>query len=166
MKRVLQVIFLSLVLAALAQGLWQQAHLPERVASHFDGTGRANGWMTRSAFLAWQAGTLLFLAALFESIVLLQTRLPREYVNLPHRDYWLAPERRAATDAWVGSLVLAIGCLVMTFFIALFHQVYRINLEGDPRLLAGVRPLTTLLGLASVTVIALILLRFARKPAA
>ncbi len=166
MKRGLQGLFLALVLAALAQGVWQHDRLPARVMSHFDAAGRPNGWMTRDAFLAWQAGTLLFLAALFEGIVLLQSRLPKELVNLPHRDYWLAPERRAATDAWVSGLVLTIGCLLMAFFMALFHQIYRANLAGGPQPLTGVGPLTALMGLASAAVILVTLRRFARKPAA
>ena len=120
MQRGLQVIFLVLVLGAVAQGLWQHAHLPARVASHFDGAGRANGWMSRDAMLGWQLGTVLFIAARFEGIVALQPLLPAEVVNLPHRDYWLAPERRAATDAWISSLLRATGGLLMVFFMALF----------------------------------------------
>jgi uncharacterized membrane protein len=164
-KRTLQVVFLLLVLAALAQGLWQHSRLPERVMSHFDGSGRANGWMTRDVFLGWQAGTLVFLAVLFEGIVLLQPRLPREFVNLPHRDYWLAPERRATTDTWISALVLLPGCLVMMFFMALFHQVYRVNVDGSRELTPNPAWLAAALVLAVLAVAAVAIARFARKPA-
>jgi len=165
-KRALQAVFLALALAALAQGLWQHSRLPERVMSHFDFSGRANGWMSRDAFLGWQAGTLLFLTALLEGIVLLQPRLPREFINLPHRDSWLAPGRRAATDAWISALVLLPGCLVLLFFMALFHQVYRANVAGARGLTPNPGWLGAALVLAVIGLIAAILARFARNPAA
>ena len=166
MQRGLQVIFLVLVLGAVAQGLWQHAHLPARVASHFDGAGRANGWMSRDAMLGWQLGTVLFIAALFEGIVALQPLLPAEFVNLPHRDYWLAPERRAATDAWISSLLRATGGLLMVFFMALFHSVYRVNLTGDRILTPNPGWLAAAVTLSVIVVIVATLARFARKPAA
>jgi serine/threonine-protein kinase len=164
-KRALQVAFLVLTLAAIGQGLWQHSRLPERVMSHFDGAGRANGWMTRDAFLGWQVGTLGLLALLFEGIVLLQARLPREFVNIPHRDYWLAPGRRAATDTWISALVLLPGCLVMLFFMALFHQVYRVNVDGTRELTPNPAWLAAALVLAVLAVAAVTVARFARKPA-
>ena len=165
MKRILQVAFLILTLAAIAQGLWQHARLPERVMSHFDFSGRANGWMTRDAFLGWQVGALIFLTVLFEGFALLQSRLPAELINLPHRDHWLAPGRRAATDAWISSLVLLPGCLLVIFFMALFHLVYRVNVEGTRMLTPNPGWLAATLVLAVGALAAVTIARFARKPA-
>ncbi len=166
MKRVLQAAFLILALAAIAQGLWQYSRLPERVAAHFDFSGHANGWMTRGTFLGWQVGTLLFLTVLFEGIALLQSRLPADLINIPHRDYWLAPERRAATDAWISSLVLLPGCLLMIFFMALFHLVYRTNVDGTRMLTPNPGWLAAALILAVIAMVAVTFARFARNPAA
>lgn len=160
----LQAAFLALVLAAWGQAVWQHGHLPPRVASHFNAAGKANGWMTRDAQLGWQVGTVTLIAVLLQGIVLLQPRLPRELVNVPNRDFWLSPERRAATDAWVSGVVLSIGCLVLLFFMALFHLVYQANLTPTPQLPAGLHPLSLLLLLASTGIIAATILRFARKP--
>jgi hypothetical protein len=164
-KRALQVLFLALALAALAQGLWQHAHLPERVVSHFDGAGRANGWMSRDALLGWQLGTVLFITALFEGIVALQPLLPSASVNIPHRDYWLAPERRAATDAWISSLLRATGCLLLAFLMALFHSVYRVNLLGDRILTPNPGWLAAAMTLSVLIVAVATFARFSRKPA-
>lgn len=164
MKSPLQVVFLALVAAALAQALWQHDRLPERVAAHFNGSGRPDGWLSRGLHTAWHVGTILFLAALFQGIALLQARLPKEYINLPHRDHWLAPERAAATHAWVAGAVLMMGCAVMLFFLALFHLLYRANLSGAPRLGGPVWWLTG--GLLAVVAGALVALvfKFRRKP--
>lgn len=166
MKRILQAAFLSLALAAWVQAFWHHQHLPARVASHFNPAGNANGWMARDTYLAWQIGTIAAVAALLQGIVLLQSKLPSQFVNLPHRDYWLAAERRGATDAWVRGLVLAIGCLLMAFFMAVFHLVYLANQAATPHLPDTLRPLTVLMLLATLGIILLTVLHFARKPAA
>jgi uncharacterized membrane protein len=166
MKSPLQVVFLALVVTALVQSFWQHDRLPEKVAAHFNGSGQADGWMSRGARTAWHVVTVLFLAAVFQGITTLLSRLPKEYVNIPHRDYWLAPERAAATHARVRTSLLLIGCSVMIFFIVLFHLSYRANLNPPPRLGSSVGWLTG--GLLAVVVAgtATLLARFGRKPSA
>ncbi|HEX2860777.1 MAG TPA: DUF1648 domain-containing protein [Lacunisphaera sp.] len=166
MARPLQILFLALVLAALGQALWQHQRLPDRIAAHFNGSGQPDGWLSRGQQTAWHIGTVLFLAAVFQGIAALQPRLPKEYVNLPHRDYWLAPERAAATHAWVNGIVLRLGCAVMLFFIALFHLLYRANLTAQPRLDGTVWWLTGgLLAMVATSLVALVR-KFGRKPTA
>jgi uncharacterized membrane protein len=133
-KAKLQIAFVTLVLAAIAQALWQHGQLPAKVASHFDGAGVPNGWTTRRTHTTLHVATVLFMAALFQGIVALNPRLPREYVNIPRRDYWLTPERATHTHAWLAAMVLGMGCCVLLFFMAVFRLVYRANLTPDPQL--------------------------------
>lgn len=166
MKRVLQAVFLLLLVGAWIQAGWQHSRLPARVASHFNAAGHANGWMTRDAQFGWQVGPVTFLAFIFFGISWLQPRLPREFVNLPHRDFWLAPERRAATDAWISGLLFACGSLVMAFLIYLFHLVYCANLTANPRLPAGFGAAGILLVLLLIGMVLTVVFRFARTPPA
>lgn len=166
MKRFLQAVFLLLVLSAWGQALWQHSRLPTRVASHFNASGQANGWMSRDAQLGWQIGIVAFLAAVFCGIAYLQPRLPREFVNLPYRDYWLTPERRAATDAWISGLVFAAGSLVVAFLMFVFQLVFRANLTPAPRLPASLGPVALLIVPGLIGLILVVFLRFARKPPA
>ena len=165
MKRALPILFLSLALVVIAQAFWQHDRLPERVATHFNPDGQADGWMTRDNQTKAHLGLVLFIAAMIEGLARLGPRLPDGLVNLPHRDHWLAPERRAATHAWLAGLTRLIGCVLMLFFLALFHLVYRANLSGTPMLPAPagllVGGLLTTIGL----LIAGVFLRFARPPA-
>lgn len=56
--------------AAIALRYWQVwDQLPLRVASHFDGSGRANGWMPRAISAEWTLGFLCGLAALFTVVL-------------------------------------------------------------------------------------------------
>jgi hypothetical protein len=164
-KKAPQVIFLALVACAIAQALWQHGRLPERVATHFNAAGTPNGWMTRDGETAWHVGVVLFMAALFEGIAWAGARLPRELINLPHRDYWLAPERRAATDAWLGGMLRLLGGVLMLFFLGLFHLVYRANLDGAPLSAPATALLTGGLLVTVGLVLAGMFVRFARPPA-
>ncbi|HVZ64095.1 MAG TPA: DUF1648 domain-containing protein [Lacunisphaera sp.] len=166
MKHPLQVVFVVLMLLALTQAAWQHSHLPTHVAIHFSASGRPDTWAPREVQTMFHLATVGFMAALIECLVLLQARLPAKRVNLPHRDYWLAPERAAATRSWLVGSVLAIGCALMIFFIGLFHLVYRANLAPQPRLTPAVWWLVG--GLVAVVFASLVrlLARFGRRPVA
>jgi serine/threonine-protein kinase len=74
-------------------------NLPEVVAVHFDISGQADAWAERGVsllvLLVAGVGIPLFVGALF--IVL--RFLPPYLLELPNRDFWLAPARRAWTHA-------------------------------------------------------------------
>ena len=88
---------LALAAAAIFIRLSGQ-QLPETMASHFDATGNANGFMARDTYLNFitlvAVGSPLLIVAV-QALVLSQVAR----INIPNRDYWLAPERRAATLA-------------------------------------------------------------------
>lgn len=165
MKKAPHLLFLALAATAIAQALWQHGRLPERVASHFNVAGTADGWMPRDRQTAWHIGVVLLMTALFEGIVWAGARLPRELINLPHRDYWLAPERRAVTQAWLDGLVRLLGSALMVFFLGLFHLVYRANLDGQPLSVLA----TGLLGAGLLVTVGVVLaglfVRFTRRSA-
>lgn len=72
---------------------WAATVLPDTVASHFGADGRADGWSSRPAFLLTMAGVGAFLL-LMPLVVRLAMRLAPGMVNVPHPEYWLAPEHR------------------------------------------------------------------------
>lgn len=106
--------------------------LPERVASHFDAAGMPNGWMPREGFLALQAGILALMVLLFVLLPRTIAWLPVGFVNLPHREHWLAPERREETMATIELWMGALGLLVVVS-IAIFEELaVQANLPGGP----------------------------------
>ena len=46
-------VFLGFYAAFVAYVVTSSAALPERVATHFNGAGRADGWMSRSGHMGW-----------------------------------------------------------------------------------------------------------------
>jgi serine/threonine-protein kinase len=108
--------------------------LPPTVASHFVGSGEADAFMSRPAYLA----AMSFFAAGIPALMVLFTRRmihrSPQRVNLPNRKYWLAPQRRAATLAAITAHMMAFGCAV-SLLIAFAHwEVIRANLREPPRL--------------------------------
>ena len=63
-------------------------------------------------------------------------RLPVSLINLPNKDYWLAPERRDATLAWIGGWSTMFGAATLLLMMALMRQVERVNL-GAATQIAG-----------------------------
>ncbi|HEV8255583.1 MAG TPA: DUF1648 domain-containing protein [Casimicrobiaceae bacterium] len=127
-------LFIALAAAAVAFIVLTSRALPERVASHFGPGGHANGWMTREAYLivVLAAATLLPLV-----IVALVAALPRAFprgINLPNRDYWLAPERRDATLGALAGFAWAFACLLTLFVAGMHWTIVDAHASAPPQL--------------------------------
>ncbi|WP_438480363.1 DUF1648 domain-containing protein [Oleiharenicola lentus] len=164
MPRPLQLVFFALLAIAIGSAIWQHGQLPERVATHFNAAGEANGWLSRGKHTGLQIATLLFMTAIFQGIVALNRTLPKEYINIPHRDHWLAPEHAATTHQLIADMVLQLGCSVVAFFIVLFYFVYRANFTTPPVLTLHTWWLVGALLAALVIILARFMLHFTRKP--
>jgi uncharacterized membrane protein len=125
------VILLVLVLALL-QAVHYAPLLPEQVATHFNSAGQPDDWSSKSAFL-WM--NLLFIggmAVLFVGITSLTKKLPNEWINMPHRDYWLAPERRDATLVGLQKQMEWMAAATMAFLLGITQLTIEANLKGAP----------------------------------
>jgi serine/threonine-protein kinase len=108
--------------------------LPATVASHFGFAGQADAFMSRPFYLAFMcafaAGIPMLLVALPAWIA---RRWPRA-LNLPNRDYWLAPERLEATTQSLTSHFVAFG-VALSLLLAFVHwEVVQANLRKPPML--------------------------------
>lgn len=107
-------VFVTLLAVAALVILMTGQSLPEVVASHFSGSGAANGHMSRSAYLTLMIAVA---AGLPLAITVLQTLLIGASANLrlPNSAYWLAPERKAATLAFLRLQSMCFGVLLAAF---------------------------------------------------
>jgi serine/threonine-protein kinase len=107
---------------------------PAEVATHFDLGGNPNGWMSRSAnlvaFLALGFGLPIAMYGIFS----LAGFFPARFVNLPRREYWLAPERRDATMRELRRQSLWLGCLSVLFVAGLYISTLEANLQKPAKL--------------------------------
>lgn len=113
-------------LAALDLAL-ELPHLPAHMATHFDLHGQADGWSTPAGF-AWsqilaQGVFLLFFGGLAGFL----PKLPLGLLNVPHKAHWFAPERRAASMAFVQAWLSWFGAWTQAFMTLIFHDIHRLN---------------------------------------
>lgn len=118
------------VAASAGQILLLSPLLPDPVASHFGWSGRADGFLSRAAFVVLHWVMIAFVSALFFGIPALLRVMPAEAVNLPHKDYWLAPERREVTFAYLSDRVMAFGAATLALLAAVMLPVYQANISG------------------------------------
>ena len=104
----------------LASLVLSAGELPERVATHFNWLGRADGWMTRTTYLVSMAVCGVVQSTFIVGLFFSMRFAPNGAFSLSGRDYWIAPERRAATFSYLlrQSFWLA---SVMTGFLAGIH---------------------------------------------
>lgn len=115
----------------LAQANFYYNRLPERVASHFGADGSPNGWAPKDFFVGLYAGAVVLMAVTLFAASRSVSGKPDNKINLPNKDYWLAPERRAATFAWMTAALEWFGVATFALLFDVFGQAFRFNL--DPR---------------------------------
>ena len=138
MARLAWICFAGCVGIAAAYIAATTGQLPAYVASHFGASNAPNGWMTRDGYLAFMLAFAVVLPVFIAAMIGLLPRARSKSINIPHKDYWLDPQRRAATlnalsahGAWFGSLV--------ALFVAAIHYVVLVaNRSTPPQLPADI----------------------------
>ncbi len=117
--------FIFLLGVALAQAIYYFPVMPDPMVSHFGFNGEANSYMSKNGFFAFEA--ILFLVMTGSFLVMpwaFEKYKVKAGINLPNKDYWLAPARAdyfyayfRESFAWFGvaTLILLIGVMQMTF---------------------------------------------------
>jgi serine/threonine-protein kinase len=127
------IVFLLLGACHIGQVAWYLPDLPARVAIHFDAAGKPNGWWTSTGVLTAAAVEIAITAVMFATAGLLRL-VPADLVNVPNKAYWLAPERREATFAFVRDWMRWLVVLALAFLTAISNAALRANLTKPPHL--------------------------------
>ena len=123
------------VLAAAAVFVWRSsAVLPATVASHFGAHGQVDGYLVRDAYRMFMTVTVVLAPLLVASTALMFRFLPLNLVNLPNREYWLAPERSAATLRDLEAMSLRFACALAVFLAYVHWLVVKANASHPPDL--------------------------------
>lgn len=117
----------------------QYPKLPERVAIHFDGSGKGDSFASKQTLVAMNVGITLGLFLLFTLTTLLivgtlssSNKDCQRCVNMPNKDYWLAtPENRFRAMEVLGSMNLFLGAASTLFMLALSSLVYQANISNS-----------------------------------
>lgn len=118
--------------AAVAQHAWYWTQLPDRVATHFNWNGVPDDWMTKSAATALMLAMQLLVPWFLVGITAMTAWMPVSLINIPHREYWLAPERRRESLAFLNRELAGIALAVAWFMAAVSHLAFEANIAGGP----------------------------------
>jgi len=126
------------LVAGAAAFVWLTSHsLPDAVASHFAANGTANGAMSRGAYVGVMLAVVIGLPTLLALVSHFGLGVPGARINLPNRDYWLAPERRAETVTYLRRHLARFSSALLVFLCYVHWLVVRANENRPPHLSAS-----------------------------
>lgn len=157
--------FLSASLLLVIQALYYYPRMPDQIASHFDMRGKANGWMSKGEFPTLEAAVFCLVGGVFLAVGFLLPKLPVDLINIPHKSYWLAEERRAETFAYMSRALLWFGNLGLFALIGLFQLVYRLNLNAGTDLPTSFHYFFGAYLICALFLIVRLLIHFSKPPA-
>jgi serine/threonine-protein kinase len=137
-------VIVTLIALAVARSVTVLRALPPRMASHFDGSGQPNGFMSQGDFFVFYALVGGGAVALVLGIPWLTRAVPPSLINIPNRGYWLTPERLPLVHRKLGAWAGWFAASLTAFLVAVLELVLRANLAREP---IANGPLQVLLGL-------------------
>jgi serine/threonine-protein kinase len=127
------IVFVLLCLGLAGTAAYYLPVLPERLATHFDAAGRANGWSDHAGFVESVSALVVIMAAIFLGGGLIG-RIPDRLINLPNKGYWLAPERRDQALAFLRDWLRWFIVLTLAMLTLIIGMALRANLAAPPEL--------------------------------
>ncbi len=118
------VVIISLVIPA-----FYYYRMPEEIASHFNASGSADGWMNKSTYFLTYYLIMLSIAVMFYVINLFLNRIPEKMINLPNKKYWLDPARKEESINSIKNFIYWFGTLTITYILLVFREVYIANMN-------------------------------------
>jgi uncharacterized membrane protein len=158
-------IFFALVALGAVQVSFYAPRIPELLGSHFSRGGFVNGWQTKAAFFATELAMIILATVVSFGIPRIIAAAPVALINLPHKEYWLAPEQREDTLAYIRVWSAWFGCGLLAFLLFVMELVFRANLHTPPQFnnAAFVPALLVFVAFDTMAVLRLIL-HFSRTP--
>lgn len=156
MRSLALALFAGILLLCIAQAAYYYPFLPEKVASHFNASGMPDAWMDKGSFITTYLLVTSFAALLFPAMNLLLRILPLSMINLPNKDYWLAPKRKDAAFDRLASFFLLFGAATLALLLDIFHQAFLVSLGRAQSLEHPVVSLVLYVGFTAVWSIVMI----------
>jgi uncharacterized membrane protein len=127
-------IFFVLVLMAAAQSAYYAPRIPKILGSHFGKSGFVNAWQTKGTFFTTELIVVVLATLVSFGIPQLIAAMPASTINLPNKDFWLGPEHREQTIAFLRMQIAWLGCALLAFLLFVMELVFRANLHTPPQL--------------------------------
>ena len=127
--RIGRIFFIGVLLVCLFELAWLWSITPETMAAHFNIQGSPDRFVPKAEFFRFQVQTLLVVILVSLPFQFLFLVMPPGYINMPHREYWLAPERRAGTLGRLNSFGIVLFGIILLDVQAAFEISAYANLK-------------------------------------
>ena len=135
--RIVSPALLALLVCAAAF-TWLINHgLPDPIASHFDAEGDPDAFMPRSEYIAIMMAVTVIVPLFIATLTGFVLSRAGVRINLPNRDYWLAPERRTETIGFLTQQSSQFAALLVLFMCYAQWLAARANSTTPPSLDSG-----------------------------
>lgn len=127
-----RLLFACAIIIGVMEAVYFYPLLPDRMAVHFNASGRADGWGYKQQFFETFGLVYNMMAILFWGLPFLIRRVPESLINLPNKDYWFAPERKEETMQRMINQFLFIGAMTLLLLDGVFYFTVKANLSDTP----------------------------------
>ena len=103
--------------------------MPDKVASHFNLEGEADGWMEKDLNLILSCLVIVFTTSIFLGIPYLIKHTSGKLLSIPKKEYWLNPNNKERLIEIILKYLYAIGLAMNLLLIYTFYQIYRFNIH-------------------------------------
>lgn len=148
--------FLIICALCFIQAAYYYPLLPETVPSHFGASGRPDAWSPKNFFVTFYLITVAVCSVLFLSLSFGLSRMPVSLINLPHKEFWLVPERKEKTFAYLSQYFLLFASATLLLLFDVFHQSFQVALGKAQALSHPLVSLVVYLALISVWTIRMV----------
>ena len=108
--------------------------LPDRVAIHFGHGGVPDGWASSLTSSLMMVGMHVLMFSLLYFSPTLVGKLPKRWISLPNRDYWLHAGRRSEAVERLRRLIWQFGLALFSFMLFAGLLALQANLSDPIRL--------------------------------
>ena len=126
-----KLIYVLLAAAGLLYFSFLYPQLPAIMPSHFNAGGVATAWMPKSGFFFLFAFVMAFASVPAFLVPWLIAAKSDDKINLPNKEYWLAPERRNETIRYLGVQMGWFGCALLAMLLCGFYFAVSASLKPD-----------------------------------
>jgi serine/threonine-protein kinase len=124
-----RVFFIVVVLFCIFETMRLWTISPEQMAAHFNVEGNPDRFVPKAQFFWFQVQTLLIVIGLSIPLQLLFLFIPVNLINMPNREYWLAPERHAEIRERLSSFASILFGLILLLVHVVFELAVSANLQ-------------------------------------
>lgn len=162
--RLVRVLTLLLLAAPLLYIGYTADQLPAQVASHFNFSGQADGFMPRDSYLMGAAVVTVGLPVLLGLALPAASGAMAGSINLPHREHWMAPERQAQTLDYLAKQHRRFALALSAFMTSVHALVVGAHRAQPPQLDAAAMQTALGIFLLTTALWVVALLRHFRRP--